>query len=109
MRVVAVLGLALVAALSGCSSQPTLSHSEIERMHSVKVVYVQAPDALGIYAYYPVGGGIMPVPMGGGQTLFMPTPTVAMNGPNFVTEEYLSSTHQDEITSFDARPRLLAA
>lgn len=108
MKTIGISALILAVSLAGCASQPTLSHNEIDRVHSVKVVYIRAPDALGIYAYYPTGGGIMPVPTGGG-TLFLPTPTVDMNGSKFVTEQYLSSTFQSELTSLDTRPRLLAA
>ena len=49
MRVTTIIGFLGVIALAGCSSQPALSHHEIERIHSVRVVYLKPQYDLGMF------------------------------------------------------------
>ena len=102
MRVVIVLGLALAATLSGCASQRTLSDHEIQRIHTVKVVYIQAPYELGMRSF--VSNNIMPVPIPGG-VIFVPG---SLYDRGDLTSKYLGP-YQDVIKTFDARERLYTA
>ena len=102
MRVVIVLGLALAAMLSGCASQRTLSDHEIQRIHTVKVVYIRSPYELGMRSF--VSNNIMPMPIPGG-VLFVPG---SIYDRGDLTSKYLGP-YQDVIKTFDARERLYTA
>lgn len=106
MRLMGIPALILAATLGGCSSQPTLNHQEIDRIHTAKVVYIRTSEVLGVFQ--DPNGGVMPVPLGGGQQMFIYMPD-KMTGPGILTKEYLSGTYGSEMASLDVRQRLFAA
>ncbi len=100
------------AILSACASQPTLSHREVERIRSIKVVYLQPQYDLGMFDH---PGSIGPATVVGitfgaigGMTgsLIDNGFSTSPVGNNF-TDKKLSQ-YRDIAASLDTRKRLLA-